>query len=163
VPTIVVIGCKSVCCCVLRACRSKACYDPGIRSPTYRILSTSNYLQPTLTQEAQPLTVSTPTVCLLAIQYQTSYLPNTPPHSKKAVGVRVKTNGGDFGIYGRGSSQQPRQDMQLERHAAPSILPEAPLKGNVTFCVQCVASSWDPPKEVYVQNTENVSNETGEI
>jgi hypothetical protein len=53
----------------------------------------------------------------------------------------VKTNGGDFGIYRRASTQQSREDLlQLEHHAASSILPEAPLKGNVTVGAQCMAS-----------------------
>jgi hypothetical protein len=64
-----------------------------------------------------------------------------PPHSNKGEGARVKTNGGDFGIYRRASSQQPREDLlQLEHNTASSILPEAPFKGNVTVGAQCMAS-----------------------
>jgi hypothetical protein len=48
---------------------------------------------------------------LTVAQYQTSYLHNIPPHSNKRKGSRVKINGGDFDIYGRGSSQRPREDL----------------------------------------------------
>jgi hypothetical protein len=63
---------------------------------------------------------------LTDVQYQTSYLLNIPPHSSKQEGVRVKTNGGDFGIYEGGNSQRLREDvLQLDSNTTPFILPKA--------------------------------------
>jgi hypothetical protein len=50
-----------------------------------------------------------PYFVLTVVQYQTSYLPNRPPHTNKGNGARVKTKG-HFGNYWRGSSQQPSED-----------------------------------------------------
>jgi hypothetical protein len=54
-----------------------------IRSSVYRLLSKASYLQSALTQKAPPLIVSTPYSVLTGAQYQTSYLPNIPPHNNK--------------------------------------------------------------------------------
>jgi hypothetical protein len=59
---------------------------------------------------------------IIGAQIQTSCLPNIQPHSNKGEGVvRVETNGEDLG-----STQRHTEGLlQLERNAAPSILPEA--------------------------------------
>jgi hypothetical protein len=115
---------------------------PGIRSPIYQILSRVSYLQTTLNPGGTTCNCKHPYYVLTGAHYQTSYLPNIPPHSNKGEEVTVKTNGGDFGIYGKRSNKLPRKDLVLlERKAAPSILPE----GNVMFGAQCMAPMCGDP------------------
>jgi hypothetical protein len=92
------------------------------------------------------------------MQYQTTYLLNITPHTSKREEVRVKINGGDFVIYGGGSRQRRRKDLlQLERNAAPSILPEVPSMQTLTVGDQYVASRSEIRKNTSVNQKHDFS------